>query len=144
MAFRFGMTSEARLAGVHPDLVRVLRRYLLIGEIDIAVTEGVRTPARQQALFAAGASSTLDSRHLTGHAVDLCAWIAGAPDYSWPAIRRIAVGMKKAASLEAVPIEWGGDWRTFKDGPHWQLPWGAYPSNRKGPPDLPSGPVASS
>ena len=127
MAFKLGPVSRANLAGVHPDLVRVVTRYLATGPVDIRVTEGLRTLARQRQLVKAGASQTLKSRHLTGHAFDVCGWIAGKPDYSWPIIRKIAEGMKAAAKAEGVPIEWGGDWRTFKDGPHWQLPWRLYP-----------------
>jgi len=129
MAFKLGKSSREKLAGVHPDLVRVLTRYLAqTGAVDVRVTEGLRTLARQRQLVAAGASKTLRSRHLTGHAIDVCGWIAGAPDYSWPVIRKIAEGMKEAARLEGVAIEWGGDWRTFQDGPHWQLSWKAYPA----------------
>ncbi len=128
MAFSLGAASRANLLGVHPDLVRVVRRYLEIGPVDIRVTEGLRTLARQRQLVAAGASRTLNSRHLTGHAVDVCAWVAGRPDYSWPITRRIADGMKQAAKLEGVAVQWGGDWRTFKDGPHWELDRKAYPA----------------
>lgn len=129
MPFVLGKSSLAKLDGVHPDLVRVLRRYMAeAGPVDVRVTEGLRTLARQRQLVAAGASKTLKSRHLTGHAIDLCGWIAGRPDYSWPIMRRIAEGMKAAARLEGVALEWGGDWRTFQDGPHYQLPWKEYPA----------------
>lgn len=129
MPFVLGKSSRAKLEGVHPDLVRVLARYLAqTGAVDVRVTEGVRTLARQRQLVAAGASKTLRSRHLTGHAIDLCGWIGGKPDYSWPIMHRIAEGMKAAAKLEGVALEWGGDWRTFKDGPHWQLSWASYPA----------------
>jgi len=129
MAFKLGKSSREKLAGVHPDLVRVLNRYMAeTGAVDVRVTEGLRTLARQKQLKAAGASRTLDSRHLTGHAIDLCGWIAGRPDYSWPIMHRIAAGMKRAAELEGVAIKWGGDWRTFKDGPHWELDRARYPA----------------
>lgn len=128
MPYRLGKSSREKLAGVHPDLIRVLTRYLTqTGAVDVRVTEGVRTLARQRQLVKAGASQTLKSRHLTGHAFDVCGWIAGAPDYSWPVMYRIAEGMKAAAKAEGVALEWGGDWKSFKDGPHWQLSWKAYP-----------------
>lgn len=129
MPYKLGKSSREKLEGLHPDLVRVLTRYLAeTGAVDVRLTEGVRTAARQRQLFDAGASKTLNSRHLTGHAFDVCGWIAGRPDYSWPIMHRIAAGMKAAAALEGVALEWGGDWRTFKDGPHYQLTWKAHPA----------------
>jgi peptidoglycan L-alanyl-D-glutamate endopeptidase CwlK len=32
--------------------------------------------------------------------------------------------MKQAAYELNIKIEWGGDWKSFKDGPHFQLPKG--------------------
>lgn len=125
--FRFGQRSMARLQGVHPDLVRVMHRAIAMSPIDFTVIEGRRTLARQQQLVAAGASRTLRSRHLTGHAVDIAPWLGGKVSWDWPLYHRIAPVVKEAAKLEGVPVEWGGDWRTFKDGPHWQLPWKDYP-----------------
>lgn len=125
--FRFGQRSMARLQGVHPDLVRVMHRAIAMSPIDFTVLEGRRSLARQQQLVASGASRTLRSRHLTGHAVDIAPWLGGKVSWDWPLYHRIAPVVKEAAKLEGVPVEWGGDWRTFKDGPHWQLPWKDYP-----------------
>jgi peptidoglycan L-alanyl-D-glutamate endopeptidase CwlK len=119
--------SRQRLTGVHQDLVRVVLRAAELTEVDFVVTEGVRTLARQKQLVAAGASKTLRSRHLTGHAVDLAAVVGGQVRWDWPLYHKLADAMKRAAAELGVPLEWGGDWRTFKDGPHFQLPWGAYP-----------------
>jgi peptidoglycan L-alanyl-D-glutamate endopeptidase CwlK len=119
--------SRQRLTGVHQDLVRVVLRAAELTEVDFVVTEGVRTQARQKKLVAAGASKTLRSRHLTGHAVDLAAVVGGQVRWDWPLYHKLAGAMKRAAAELGVPLEWGGDWRTFKDGPHFQLPWGAYP-----------------
>ena len=58
---------ELRLAGVHPDLVRVVRRAAE-GGVAFRVEEGLRTVKRQKQLVAAGASQTMNSRHITGHA----------------------------------------------------------------------------
>lgn len=127
MSYTLGARSKSRLKGVHPDLVRVVERAITITPVDFTVLEGVRTLARQKTLKASGASQTLNSRHLNGHAVDLGAWVDGQVDWSWPLYHKIAAAMKEAASLEGVPIEWGGDWKRFKDGPHFQLPWKAYP-----------------
>lgn len=128
MAYSLSRRSLARMEGVHPDLVRVVRRAIKLTEVDFVVLEGLRTLARQKRLKAAGASTTLRSRHLTGHAVDLGAWVGGEVRWDWPLYYKIAKAMKKAGKLEGVPLEWGGDWKSFKDGPHWQLPWKEYPA----------------
>lgn len=125
--FSLSKKSESRLAGVHPDLVAVVRRAIEITETDFTVLEGVRSKARQAQLVASGASQTLNSRHITGHAVDLGAWVDGEVRWDWPLYHQIAKAMKAAATELNIPIEWGGDWRTFKDGPHFQLPRKEYP-----------------
>lgn len=127
MSYVLGKRSLQRLEGVHPDLVRVVKRAITLTPVDFTVLEGLRTLARQKQLVAAGASKTMNSRHLTGHAVDLGAYVGGSVRWDWPLYHKIAAAVKEAARLEGVPIEWGGDWRTFKDGPHWQLPWRDYP-----------------
>lgn len=130
MAFVLGAQSLARLKGAHPDLIRVVKRAIGLTPIDFRVLEGVRTLERQKQLVAAGASRTLNSRHLTGHAVDLGALLDGKIAWDWPLYARIAKAMKEAARIEKVPLEWGGDWTRFKDGPHFQLPFASYPKGR--------------
>ena len=125
--FKLGKRSNQRLAKIHPDLQRVVKRAIKNTEIDFTVLEGLRTKARQKKLVEAGASKTMNSRHLTGHAVDLGAYVDGSVRWDWPLYHKIATAVKAAAEAEGVPIEWGGDWRTFKDGPHWQLSWKDYP-----------------
>jgi len=127
MSFHLGKRSLGRLNGVHPDLIRVVKRAIEITMIDFTVLEGMRTIARQKKLVKAGASRTMNSRHLTGHAVDLAAYVDRRIAWDWPLYHQIAIDVKKAAAYVGVLIEWGGDWQTFKDGPHWQLPWKEYP-----------------
>jgi len=115
-----------RLADVHPDLVRVVERAADEGASFI-VTEGLRSLKRQRELMAAGATRTLNSRHLSGHAVDIAAVVDGEVRWDWPLYTRLATDMKRAAALENVPIIWGGDWPTFRDGPHYELPRDKYP-----------------
>lgn len=125
--YSLGKRSRERLNGVHPDLVKVVERAIEITTVDFTITEGLRTPERQKVLFEAGASTTLNSRHITGHAVDLAAWVDGQVDWSWPLYSKIATAMKEASKELGIPIEWGGDWKKFKDGPHFQLPRKEYP-----------------
>lgn len=126
-SFTLSARSKQRLEGVHPDLVKVVQRALELSKVDFAVVEGLRTPQRQKELFASGATRTMNSRHLTGHAVDLAPFIAGQLRWDWPPFYEIAKAMKAAAAELGVAITWGGDWRTFKDGPHWELDWKVYP-----------------
>lgn len=123
-AFDLSERDVKRLDGVHPDLIRVLRRLATFTTVPFFVVEGVRTVKRQRELVAKGASKTMKSRHLQGFAVD----IAPVKDsWAWPQYYRLAPLVKQAAKLEGVPVEWGGDWWSFKDGPHWQLPHSKYP-----------------
>ena len=119
--FTLSPRSYKRLEGVHPDLVRVVERAIAITTVDFVVLEGLRTKERQAQLLKAGASRTMNSRHITGHAVDLGAWVGKEVRWDWPLYAKIATAMKQAATELIVPIVWGGDWRTFKDGPHFEL-----------------------
>ncbi|HEF8774301.1 TPA: M15 family metallopeptidase [Providencia stuartii] len=127
--FLLSRRSEENLRGVHPDLVKVVRRALELSNVDFMVIEGKRNEARQRQLFASGKSKTMNSRHLTGHAID-CAPIINReiPWDDWSKFAQVAVAMKKAAEELKVDIEWGGDWVNFKDGPHFQLSHQTYPA----------------
>ena len=128
MAFKLGKRSLKKLNAVHPDLVNVVERAIELTDVDFTVIEGKRELERQVKLFNSGASQTLRSRHLTGHAVDLGAWVDGGVDWSWPLYYKIADAMKVASRELNIPIVWGGDWKTFKDGPHFELPRSVYPA----------------
>ena len=144
---------ELRLAGVHPDLVRVVRRAAEGGAL-FRVVEGVRSLERQRDLVASGASQTMVSRHLTGHAVDLAPAVDGAVSWDWKHFFPLADAIADAARKEGVPLIWGGAWgrlvqywpqggakaaqsayvserraagrRPFLDGPHFELPVAVY------------------
>lgn len=118
--------SEKNLEGVHHALVGVVRRAAEIIEtrqegLGFIVTEGLRTMERQAQLVKAGASRTMKSRHLTGHAVDLAATVEGEVRWDWPLYAKIATAMKLASDELGVQVVWGGGWATFRDGPHWEL-----------------------
>jgi peptidoglycan L-alanyl-D-glutamate endopeptidase CwlK len=118
---KLDMRTETNLKGVHPDLVKVVRRAAQITKTPFTVIEGMRTKARQEQLVKAGASRTMNSRHLTGHAVDLAALVGGRIRWDWPLYASLADAMKTAAKELGVAIVWGGDWPRFRDGPHFEL-----------------------
>lgn len=120
--FKLGATSLARLKGVHPDLVKVVKRAIELTKQDFTVLEGLRSKERQKQLVAKGASKTMNSYHLTGHAVDIAPLVNGQVTWDWKYYHPLAAVMKAAAKELGVNITWGGDWTTFKDGPHWQIP----------------------
>ena len=127
--------SLSNLKGIHPDLRCVMDRALQESPHDFVVTEGLRTLDRQRELLRIGASTTMNSRHLTGHAVDLYAWVDinrdGKVVFQEMAnprlLTNIASSIKAAALAEGIPVIWGGDWRTFKDMPHFELDRRVYP-----------------
>ncbi|WP_418320001.1 M15 family metallopeptidase [Piscinibacter sakaiensis] len=152
--FKLGTRSLSELKGVHPDLVAVVKRAIVLTVQDFSVHDGIRTLAEQQRLVACGASQTLDSRHITGHAVDLVPYINGKLRWEWPPIYRIADAVRMAARENGTPLRWGGAWdvdftdstsspedlvsgyvgrrrkaglRAFIDGPHFELPRALYP-----------------
>jgi peptidoglycan L-alanyl-D-glutamate endopeptidase CwlK len=147
---------ELRLAGVHPDLVRVVRRAAEGGAMfRVPLDGGRRTPERQVELMRAGKTQTLNSRHLTGHAVDLAPLVGTDVSWDWKHFYPLADAVAHAARAEGVPLIWGGAWgrlvdewpqgsakqaqaayvaerrsagrRPFLDGPHFELPVAVYP-----------------
>lgn len=152
--FTLGTRSQAELKGVHADLVAVVKRAIQLTVQDFAVHDGIRTVAEQQQLIAAGASQTMDSRHLSGHAVDLVPYVNGKLRWEWDPIYVIADAVRMAAREKGIPLRWGGAWdvdftasddtpedlvaayvarrkklglRAFIDGPHYELPKAFYP-----------------
>ncbi len=141
------LRHEVKLLGVHADLVRVVHRAAELleakkGALDLVVLEGLRTLERQRQLRAAGLSQvTTTGRHLTGHAVDLGAFLPfedldgdGRDDdgleglrWDWPLYAKVAAAVKAAARELGVAIVWGGDWK-MRDGPHFELDRKVYPA----------------
>ena len=147
--FTLGKSSLKELQGVHSDLIAIVTRAIEISAQDFAVHDGIRTLAEQQRLVASGASQTLDSRHITGHAVDLVPFVNGKLRWEWEPIYVIADAVRIAANELGTPLRWGGAWdvaftsstespedlvsgyvtrrrnlglRAFIDGPHYELP----------------------
>jgi len=120
--------SRNKLIGVHPALVAVLEEAATLLPFDLQVVEGLRSVERQAALVKSGASWTMNSRHLTGHAVDIAPVVAGMLRWDWPLYDKIAPAMKLVAKKQGIELEWGGDWKEFKkDGPHFQLSRKTFP-----------------
>ena len=124
---KYSQRSLNSLRGIHPDLRRVIDRALQDSPLDFVVIEGLRTEERQRELVASGASRTMNSRHLTGHAVDLLPIGPNGPAFDWPLYDQLGPAVKLAADKEGVALDWGGDWKSFRDGPHFELDRAAYP-----------------
>ncbi len=145
---------ELRLAGVHPDLVRVVRNAAEGGaRFRVTADGGVRTLEQQRRLFERGATKTMESRHLTGHAVDVVPLDGeGSVSWAWTLFFPLADAFRAASIAESVPVVWGGAWgqlmgdyanskvgqaayvarmreqgrKPFLDGPHFELFRGRY------------------
>ena len=154
MTFVLGKKSLSALDGVHPDLVKCVKYALSVSDLDFRVTEGLRTEKRQKELKDSGASKTMNSRHLTGHAIDIAPIVNGAIRWDWPLFYKLAEAMQLASQHYRVPIIWGGVWdlpmteygdpedamlayaarrkaagkKAFTDGPHFELCRKRYPA----------------
>ena len=125
MSYKLGTRSAQSLSGVNPDMVAVVERAIEITEVDFSVIEGIRSLDRQKKLLKDGKSTTLNSRHITGHAVDMVPY-----PVDWEDLERfdqMAKAMKAAAEELDISIVWGGDWKSFYDAPHFELDRKEYP-----------------
>lgn len=133
------------LSGVHPALVKVVKRTAELiedsSDLKFIVTEGLRTLERQKQLLADGKSKTLKSKHLTGHAVDLAVWfdydqdkVVDSNEISWKFdfYKRLYKIVKQASEDVNVEIEWGGNWKSFVDAPHFQIDPETYKWKKEG------------
>lgn len=140
--FELPKASKDKLSKVHPDLQKVINRAVeIVNELgtddQFIVTEGLRTKERQLELYNKGLSRKKNTgRHLDGHAVDLAIWHdrdldrivdMGELDWKFPVYQRMHTIVLQAAKDVDIPIEWGGDWVSLRDGPHYQLPYKLYP-----------------
>ena len=149
MTFKLSKRSLSRLDGVKPELVEVVTTAIQLTTVDFGVVQGLRTIEQQRELVARGASQTMKSKHLTGDAVDLMAYVAGRGSWELNLYDNIADAMKLAAIECDVKLRWGAAWqiadirewdgtmqdamdqyidlrrsqgrRPFIDGPHFEL-----------------------
>lgn len=108
--FFLGQRSEENLRGIDHRLTHCVRRAISTTDIDFSVFEGLRSEERQRQLLLSGASRTLDSYHLTGHAVDLVPFVSGRLQWQMPLCIKVAVAMREAAAHYGVQMTWGAVW----------------------------------
>jgi len=114
----FSERSKQHLEEIHIELYEVVFLARLLSEVPFEITDGLRTIEEQRDYFNNGFSKTMRSKHLDGLAVDVVPTpVSWEPEAFLP----IAEAMKQAADILDTPIVWGGDWRTFKDYPHFEL-----------------------
>lgn len=122
MTRKFSTRSLQRLKGVKPQLVSLMQAALPSSPYDFGITEGLRTEQLQRIYVSRGKSRTMNSRHLTGDAVDIVVYDEkGQVTWDLSYYRKVAAHIKKVAEELGIPITWGGDWKSFVDGPHFEL-----------------------
>ena len=127
MTHSFGLQSKAKLSTVNKVLQDVFYAAISEAPYDFSITEGLRSLDRQKQLVKEGKSMTVNSRHLTGNAVDVCIIIDGKASWDFDKYKQLSDHIKEVAKGLNTPIVWGGDWHTFKDGPHYELDRKVYP-----------------
>jgi len=121
MPYQLSESSLAKLQGVHPLLVQVVKATIARSPLDFKITEGLRTIERQRELVGQKKSQTLKSRHIIGQAVDICVLIDGKPNWDFNNYKVVAGVFLQCAKELGVKITWGGSWTTLVDGPHFQI-----------------------
>ena len=121
MAWKLGKKSLERLAGVKEPLQNVIKTAIVDSPYDFSITCGLRTVEEQKVLVATGKSRTMKSKHLTGDAVDIAVFVDGKLTWDLKYYKTVATHIKKVAAKLGIKITWGGDWKSFIDGPHFQL-----------------------
>ena len=127
MSFFLSERSRRKLSLVHKDLTLLAEAAIKVTQVDFAVTEGLRTLQRQEELLKARATTTMASRHLTGHAIDIAAIVNGKADWHPALYFHIADAFLSEAAKLQIKICWGGNWRTFRDYCHIELDRKFYP-----------------
>lgn len=110
MSFRLSQKSLEHLGGVKEELARVVMRAIATTKVDFGVICGLRTEEEQRKLVASGASQTMESKHLTGKAVDLMAYVGNRASWELSLYDDIANAMREAAIEQGIGIRWGAAW----------------------------------
>lgn len=121
----FSARSRERLATCHPDLIRLMNEAISTApsDMDFTILCGFRNKSDQDAAVAAGNSTTPwpRSRHnaTPSQAVDIAPYPVDWNDLG--RFRKLSAHIKATAARLGIPIEWGGDWKSPVDMPHYQL-----------------------
>ena len=121
MSFKLSQRSLDKMVGVNPKLVEVVKLAITKSPLDFSISEGLRTVERQKELVGQKKSQTMKSKHIVGEAVDICVLIDGKANWDFENYRKVADVFKECAKELGIKITWGGDWTSFKDGPHFQI-----------------------
>lgn len=119
----FNTRSKATLAEVNPTLAELMYKVEAAHPDAFEIGEGMRDVETQKKYVAEGKSQTMNSKHLKGNAVDIVLGAdTGTPNWNFEDYRPIADTAKAAAASMGIPdFVWGGDWKTLKDGVHFQV-----------------------
>ena len=126
--YRLGRRSLNELKGVDPRLVVCTSGAILLTLQDFMVFDGRRTIEEQRDYVSRGTSWTMNSKHLTGHAVDLVPYVDGKLSWdSMDAFKEIARCMRIIGRHHRIKLLWGanvkygGDWKERNDAAHWYV-----------------------
>jgi len=110
MTFKLSQRSLDKLEGVDKRLQRVVHYAIGVSKIDFGVICGLRTVEEQKALVAKGASKTMNSKHLTGDAVDLMAYVGSRGSWEINLYDEIADAMREGGEKVGINLRWGAAW----------------------------------
>jgi peptidoglycan LD-endopeptidase CwlK len=130
---------DGRLERLVEETGKVLRQEGL--NIKMQVTQGLRTAREQLACYQDGKSKCdgykRKSNHQSGRAIDYSLYngkgryLTGDDAASATQYRKVADAFKIAAHRLGYDIQWGGDWKKFKDNDHIEV--ARIKPNRRGP-----------
>ena len=132
--FKFSKKSLKKLEGLHPNLQNFFMELIKISPYDFSITQGIRTTAEQNKLYQQGRTTPgkivtncdgykLKSSHQTksdglGHAGDIAVLVNNKITWSERYYKEVAMAAR--ILMQKYNIEWGGDWKNFKDLPHFE------------------------
>ena len=146
--YKLSNRSLNRLAGVHPFLIDTIKRAIANSPFDFGIPPygGLRTTKDQQELYAIGRTIDVGRRPVTytdgvrklsnhqikrghGWAFDIYIYINGRASWNVDKLEAVARHLIKHSEALAKEDEnyknlylcWGGDWKRFKDYPHFEV-----------------------
>lgn len=126
--YKFSKKSLERLNNpkLHPLIKKLMVEAIKTSPIDFSIIETIRTVEAQKINVSKGVSKTMKSRHIPSvNKSGLCEAVDIAPyPIDWKNIEKfidLSKHIKKIAASLGIKIQYGGDWKTFKDYPHYEL-----------------------